>query len=141
MKQQHIQHTSSEGPGAKQPPSVNIFIIHTFRCGQGHTGDHIGNYMCRVVVARQLCHNTPVTFRPCQSLVLLSPSHTRMCVCVCVCYLRRWCDCRIATENSCDFAVRAQFCVCVLVGVKPPSLFICAHTHNNIIWHTVTSTA
>lgn len=72
--------------GAKQSSSVNRFIRTTFRSGQGHAGDQAGNYTRPVFVARQLCHNTPVTFRPCQ-VWCYCPRLTLVCVCARVCVI------------------------------------------------------
>lgn len=51
-------------------------------------GHRTANYMCRRFVAKRLCHNTPVTFRPCQAWCYC-PRLTLACACARACYPRR----------------------------------------------------
>ena len=68
MKRQHIQHISPETASARCKTIIECRRIHHnyIQIWSRGAGGHAGTYMCRVLVARQFCHNTPVTFRPCQ---------------------------------------------------------------------------
>lgn len=152
MKHQCIQHISAPTIESQVQNNHGLSTYSSPHSDlvRGHMGDHTGNYMCLLLgnfVTIPLWPSDPA-----KSGVTVPVSHSYVCVRMCVLsetmvrlphsnWEQLWFFTVVWTSVCVCVCTQFCVCVCVYVRVKPPSLLIYAHTHNNIIWHAVTSTA